>query len=102
MFRRAFINRIAAAGASGLVGVVKAEETKGSANVAYKVTGFTCVTCAIGLEVLIRREKGVARARATYPAGLVSVTFDPDVVTKQVIKDVIVGAGFTAEEQRQL
>ena len=45
-------------------------------SVTYHVKGFTCITCAVGLEVMLRGLNGVTRAGASYPANNVVIGFD--------------------------
>jgi copper chaperone CopZ len=100
MFRRTFIQRVTAvAGASGLVitETAKAAENK---TLTYKIKGFSCVTCAVGLEVMLRQQKGIARAKASYPDGTVVLGFDPDLITESSIKQFITDTGFTVVEPK--
>jgi copper chaperone CopZ len=99
MFRRHFLQRIGFAGATGLatVAAVEAGQTK---TAVYRVKGFTCVTCAVGLETLLRREKGIARAEASYPSGIVRIDFDPALVTEKTLKGFISDMGFSVAEER--
>ena len=63
--------------------------------VSYKVKGFTCVTCATGLEVMLREQKGVARAQASYPEANVVVGFDEKLTSESALRDFIAGCGFS-------
>jgi hypothetical protein len=47
-----------------IAGAAAATENR---TVVYKVNGFTCIACAVGLEVMLRGLKGVTRANASYP-----------------------------------
>ena len=63
---------------------------------AFQVTGFTCITCAIGLEVVLKGFRGVATAKAAYPEGKVVVSFDPAMTSEDKIRAFINKAtGFT-------
>jgi hypothetical protein len=53
MFRRKFMQRVACAVAAA--GPAAARETK---SVTYRIEGFTCVTCAVGLDTMLRDQKG--------------------------------------------
>ena len=64
-------------------------------SVTYQVRGFTCVTCATGLEVILLRQEGVARATASYPEAKVVIGFDDALISEQALKDVITGCGFS-------
>lgn len=93
MFRRKFLQRITFAGAGLATAAVSQTKT-----VSYHVKGFTCITCAVGLETLLRRQKGITRAEASYPSGIVHIDFDPALVTEKTLKDFIGEMGFTVEE----
>src|ERR1700733_6004338 len=86
MDRRKFLSRliISTAGATTGLGLAKvglsqtataARETRA---VDYKVKGFTCITCATGLEVLLLQQKGVTRASASYPEASAVIGFDEE------------------------
>lgn len=98
MFRRQFTQLIALAGAGGLAAIGAAEAGKDQKMVTYRVKGFTCVTCAVGLEVLLQRQKGVVWAKASYPDATVMIRFDPKSVTEASLKSSIAEMGFRAEE----
>jgi hypothetical protein len=73
MDRRNFICRIT----TGTAGLTLAEAApQENRSVTYTVKGFTCVTCAVGLEVMLRCLKGVTRANASYPDANVKIGFD--------------------------
>jgi copper chaperone CopZ len=65
--------------------------------VMYQVKGFTCITCATGLDTLLSQQKGIASSKSTYPEGKVTVTFDPNRITKQAIVAFIADLGFTVQ-----
>lgn len=97
MFRRNFIQRIAlgAVGGVAATGAVEASENK---TVTYRVKGFTCVTCAVGLETMLQREKGVTSVKASYPKANVIIRFDPELVTENSLKGFIAEMGFRVDE----
>ena len=97
MFRRNFLRRITLTGAGGLatVGLIQAE-TK---TVTWRVKGFTCPTCAVGLEVMLRDHEGVKQATASYPRAIATIEFDPAVVSEAKLKSFITEMGFTVDEQ---
>jgi copper chaperone CopZ len=64
------------------------------------VQGFTCITCAVGLEVVLKGFRGVTQAKAAYPEGKVVVAFDPAVTSGETIRTFINKAtGFTVTKQ---
>jgi Cu+-exporting ATPase len=60
----------------------------------YNVKGFTCITCAVGLETMLRQLKGIVRAKATYPENTVAIGFDEKVITETAIRHFIQTCGF--------
>jgi copper chaperone CopZ len=68
--------------------------------VTYHVRGFSCITCATGLDTMLAKEKGIASSSSTYPQGVATIGFDPDQISEQQIKDFISSLGFTVDENR--
>jgi copper chaperone len=108
MIRRQFLKLAALSGATGVAtfGAVEAlrsdpapgaPQAKQFATVTWHVRGFTCVTCAVGLETLLRREKGVVAASATYPQGMVTIHYHPEIVNQSALRSTIAELGFTAD-----
>ena len=108
MIRRQFIKLATLTGATGLASFgaletkasKRAIHTAGTKTVTWHVHGFTCVTCAVGLEVMLRQQKGVESASASYPNASVTIQFHPDVVSEASLKAFITETGFTAGEQK--
>ena len=99
MNRRKFLQKIGAGATAGIGLAVTGLSMEGSGHqenrsVTYKVTGFTCVTCATGLEVTLLRHEGVTRARASYPEGTVVVGFDDSAISEDALKEIIADCGF--------
>ena len=96
MFRRRFLQLVTMASAGGLASleVVSAAATQ---TVIYQVKGFTCITCATGLDTLLSQQKGIASSKSTYPEGKVTVAFDPNRISKQAIVTFITDLGFTVQ-----
>lgn len=90
MVRRDFIQKIAAAGSGTAVAAAAATAKPAPAATAvYMVKGFTCITCAVGLEVVLRGIKGISAAKATYPEGKVTVGYDPVLQSEEKIRAFI-------------
>lgn len=91
MVRRDFIQRIAAAAGTGTAAssAVKPAKPAPAATAVYMVKGFTCITCAVGLEVVLRGIKGITSAKATYPEGKVTVGYDPALHSDEKIRAFI-------------
>lgn len=111
MIRRQFIKLAALTGATGIasLGALDALKTKEThtareatetKTVTWRVRGFTCVTCAVGLETMLRQQKGVASAEASYPDANVTIQFDPRTVTETSLRTFITSIGFGTEEKK--
>lgn len=96
MIRRKFLGLMTLAGA-GSIATLKAVAAREKKTVVYKVTGFTCITCAVGLETLLQREKGIIAAQASYPDAIATVTFDPRSISGASIVNAIESMGFHAQ-----
>ena len=79
------------AGAS-LANAGKATENQ---SLTFKVDGFTCVTCAVGLEVMLRQQNGVTRSTASYPERRVTIGFDKNLTSEKALFRFIVERGFS-------
>lgn len=66
--------------------------------VSYRVYGFSCVTCATGLDTMLSKEKGIVSSSSTYPEGIATIGFDPEHISEKQIKDFITTLGFTVNE----
>jgi len=96
MLRRKFIQLMTVAG-TGSLSVFGTLEASDSKTATYSVKGFTCITCAVGLETLLRQEKGVKWVKASYPDASVIIKYEPGTVTEDKLKAYIAEMGFTAE-----
>jgi copper chaperone len=102
MIRRKFLQLVALSGAGALApleaiaGTAAAAQAnaKGRTTV-FQVKGFSCVTCAVGLDTMFSRTKGILSSHSTYPEGKVIVRFDPDLINEASARAVITDAGFT-------
>lgn len=103
MIRRQFLKLATLTGATGLVsfGALDAVEKKTEAathlpiqTVDWNITGFTCVTCAVGLETMLRPQKGVVSVVASYPRAHVTIHFHPDLITEASLRSFIADLGF--------
>jgi copper chaperone CopZ len=94
MFRRRFLQLVTMASVGGLAPLEAAAATR---TVIYQVKGFTCITCATGLDTLLSRQKGVASSKSTYPQGTATITFDPKQTSEQAIVTFITDLGFTVQ-----
>lgn len=91
MIRRTFLGLTAAAGGLAVLRAAEKPETKIAI---YKVEGFWCPTCSVGLETLLTREKGILGATAAYPEGKTVVTYDARHISPAAIQALIESMGF--------
>jgi len=97
MDRRNFLHGITLTATSGIAAIATSEARE-QKSVKFKISGFTCITCATGLEVILAREKGVISAQASYPDAMAVVKFDPKSTKEDSLKSLIAGLGFKAEQ----
>ena len=95
MFRRQFIQMATLAGAAGLSATAMATSEKKT--VTWRIQGFTCITCAVGLDTLLQREKGVVSAQSSYPEAKTTIVFHPELIGEEKLKAAIAEMGFHAE-----
>jgi Cu+-exporting ATPase len=81
----------------GGLGPLEAVSAAANRTVTYQVRGFTCITCATGLDTLLGQQKGVASSKSTYPEGKATVTFDPHQISEQAIVTFIADLGFIVQ-----
>jgi len=93
MIRRRFLQLLTVAGAGGLRGFA-GESAK---RVAYRVKGFSCPTCATGLDATLGKERGIVSSHSTYPEGVVAVRYLPETTSEEWIAGFIEDLGFTVE-----
>ena len=93
---------IVALGAAATLGLsVRAGDTKedGQVTSEFQITGMTCGGCAAGVKMAVKKLDGVAKVEASYDKGNAVVTYDPDKVTSEQIKDAIKKLGYEAEQK---
>jgi len=101
MFRRKFL-QLCVPVSAGALAVFKVKRNAPAKTVVYQVKGFTCTTCAVGLDTLFRRQKGILSSESTYPEGKVVVHFYPDHVDESSIRGFIADTGFNVQSQREI
>ena len=97
MSRRRFLQMMTVVGAAALA-PLEAVAAGPSRTVTFRVKGFSCITCATGLDTMLGQQKGIASSQSTYPEGKVIVRFDPNQITEQAIVTFISDLGFTVED----
>ena len=99
MQRRRFVQMMTLAGV-GTVAAAELAHARETKTALYHVKGFTCVTCAVGLETMLREQRGVKWVKATYPEAQVTIRYDPTTVNEAQLRAFISELGFTAEPER--
>ncbi len=100
MFRRRFLQLVTMASV-GSVASLEALAAGAATTVVYFVKGFSCITCATGLDTMLGQQKGILSSKSTYPEGKVTVGFDPHQINEQAIVAFIADLGFTVEGQHK-
>jgi len=90
MIRRKFIQGIACR--VGAVGATAAAHK----TVTYRIEGFSCVTCAVGLDSMLKDQKGIMRSKSSYPDRASVIEYNPDLINEEQIKAFIRELGFKA------
>ncbi len=98
MIRRRFMQFVALSGVGALNPLATLAATGPSTTLVLAVKGFTCPTCAVGLDTLLGKEHGILSSHSTYPEGKVTVVFEPKESSEQVIRKLITDMGFTVVE----
>jgi copper chaperone CopZ len=100
MIRRQFLQFVTMA-SLGTLAPLEGMAAGASKTVTYLVKGFSCITCATGLDTMLGQQKGVTSSKSTYPDGKVTVGFNPNQITEQAIITFITSLGFTVEGQHK-
>jgi copper chaperone CopZ len=96
MQRRRFVQMLTIAGA-GTLAAIETPRFGETRTVSWHVNGFTCVTCAVGLETMLQQRKGVKWVKATYPEAMVTLKYDPRSVTPEQLRSLIADLGFRVD-----
>jgi copper chaperone CopZ len=94
MFRRRFLQMMTMASVSSLA-PLEAMAAETGQTVTYLVKGFSCITCATGLDTMLGQQRGILSSNSTYPEGKVTVRFNAGQTTAQAIVSFITELGFT-------
>jgi Cu+-exporting ATPase len=93
MIRRKFIQGIACG--VGAVGATAAANK----TVTYRIEGFSCVTCAVGLDSMLKDQKGIVRSKSSYPDRTSVIEYNSDLINEEQIKAFIHELGFKARSK---
>ena len=97
MDRRNFIRNVAATMPAASL-TLEGAAPKETAAVKFSVEGYTCITCAVGLETLLKMEKEVVPVSASYPGKSAEVGYDSRLTNEKQLVDFIAQCGFKARK----
>lgn len=107
MIRRKFLQFVALSSASAVASLEAIAGTASSPaasvqckTAVFQVKGFSCITCAVGLDTMYSRMKGIVSSHSTYPEGKVTVQFDPGSIDAAAVRAVIADAGFSITSEQ--
>ena len=101
MIRREFMQLLALTGVGALHPLESAAASRARATWIFAVKGFTCITCAVGLDTLLGKERGIISSRSTYPDGVVTVVLNPEETSEASVRTFIAQMGFTVANSRK-
>src|ERR1700761_1878554 len=98
MIRRKFIGLMTLASAGSMVALetVEAAEQK---TVIYRISGFTCINCTVGMETLLQKERGVVWANANDSNSTATIMYHPKLTSESSLVEFIESAGFKAHKE---
>lgn len=65
------------------------------------IDGMTCINCQNKIEKALKNTKGITSAHVSYSEGKAEIEFDPEVLTRDRIVDVIQDLDYTVADKRQ-
>jgi copper chaperone CopZ len=101
MIRRQFIQFVALTGIGALNPLETVAASGPGSKLVFQVQGFTCITCAVGLDTLLGKQEGILSSHSTYPEGVVTVVFDPQQSSEEAIRAFIAQIGFKVVSSRR-
>jgi Cu+-exporting ATPase len=91
--RRKFLEGIACS-----LGAARAASSP-TKTVHYRIDGFTCVTCAVGLDTMLLDLRGIVKSKSSYADRTSVIDYRSDVVNEGAIKLFIRELGFKASKK---
>jgi hypothetical protein len=85
---------------TGSVATIAAADAGETRTVTNLVKGFSCATCAVGLDTMLQKQKGIVWSKSTYPEWIVKIKFDPQEVNEESLEGFIWEMGFTVTDER--
>lgn len=63
----------------------------------YTISGMHCASCAMSIDGALEDIAGVHSATTSYPKSTTSVTFNPKLITDEVLQKAIKNLGYSAD-----
>ncbi|GAB6189597.1 heavy metal translocating P-type ATPase [Marinitoga arctica] len=63
------------------------------------VIGMTCTSCALAIEKKLGKLEGIEKVNVNFATEKLTLKFDPNIVSEEVIKEVVKDVGYDVEEQ---
>jgi len=67
---------------------------KSEINKLYRVEGMHCASCAVLINKILEKQKGVKSANASFGAEKLTITFDPNLISEKKIADIVKQLGY--------
>lgn len=64
----------------------------------FNVEGMSCPNCASKIEILLKSKKGVEDVNLNFATGKMKVDYNPELITKEDIKNIVDKIGYKADE----
>ena len=65
----------------------------------YRVGGMHCASCAVLINTILQKQKGVASVNASFGAEKLSISFDQGLITEQKIMELGKSLGYSFTEE---
>ncbi len=73
----------------------------GTERTVLTIDGMTCINCQNKIEQALKNIKGISSARVSYSKGQAEIAYDPEILTRDRIVDVIQGLDYRVVDKRQ-
>jgi Cu+-exporting ATPase len=67
----------------------------------FKIEGMHCVSCAVNIEKILKKEKGVFEASVNFASEKASLSYNPELISLDKIKKIISDLGYEAITEKE-
>lgn len=64
-------------------------------NKTFPLTGMTCASCAMSAQTILNRQDGVLDAQVNFANSSITIKYNKDLVSEEILKEVLQKVGFT-------